>query len=64
MSDERQSNAPKDEVESLNSKIFNADEVTIDDLEQVSGGATGAVSGTCDSFGGTCGGFSGHCGTF
>jgi len=65
MSDDPKNTASRDEIESLNERVLDANEATLEELEQVSGGdGVELVGGTCDSFSGTCGGFSGHCGTF
>lgn len=51
------------EIESLNEKALNIEELSPEELEQVSGGECGTYGSNCGTFD-KCGTFSGTCGTF
>lgn len=51
------------EIESLNEKTFNIEELSPEDLEQASGGGCDTFSKDCSTFD-SCGSFSGNCGAF
>lgn len=51
---------PSDEIQSLNQGSLNADELSVEELEQVSGGTAAG----CTDFTGSCEGFSGSCTRF
>ena len=61
MSDERE-RTDSDEIENLSGDVLNADEATLEELEQASGGI--AAAGKCGTFSGECTSFSGSCGVF
>lgn len=57
MADEQKSNQQSAEIESLNDRVLDADEASLDELENVSGGVGGGtVKPDCGSF--TCGTYS------
>jgi hypothetical protein len=45
------------EIESLNQEVLDADKLTPEDLERVSGGGCTDFTATCERFSGSCTGF-------